>query len=59
MGNYAVIQNNIVSNIIVAESKEIAENATGFNCVEVDSSTFEVSVGWSYDGTDFTAPVTE
>lgn len=57
MGNYAVIKDDIVSNIIVAESKEIAESATGSNCVEIDSSTFGVSVGWTYSNNTFTPSV--
>lgn len=34
MPNFAVIQDNKVLNIIVAESKEIAEEVTGILCVE-------------------------
>lgn len=34
MPNYAVIVDNLVSNIIVADSKEIAEQVTGQLCIE-------------------------
>lgn len=34
MANFAVISNGIVQNIIVADSKEIAEEATACMCVE-------------------------
>jgi hypothetical protein len=34
MKTFAVIENNIVVNIIVADSIEVAESATGLTCVE-------------------------
>ena len=34
MARYAVIQHGIVINIIEAESKEVAESVTSFECVE-------------------------
>ena len=34
MANFAVIDNEKVLNIIIAESKTIAEEVTGFTCVE-------------------------
>jgi hypothetical protein len=34
MPNYAVIENNKVLNVIIADSKEIAEQVTGMTCVE-------------------------
>ena len=37
MANFAVIENGIVLNLIVADSKEIAEEVTGFECVEYTS----------------------
>ena len=55
MANYAVINNNIVENIIVAETKEIAEQVTGKTCIDCTD-------GWDYnngiDGGDF-IPVVE
>jgi hypothetical protein len=33
MANFAVIQHGVVINIVEAESKEIAESVTGFQCV--------------------------
>jgi len=55
--NFAVIKDNKVINIIVADSQEIAEAATGFSCIDVTN-------GWDYsngiDGGDFfPLPVTE
>jgi hypothetical protein len=59
MANYAVIKDGIVTNVIVAESKEIAESVTGLTCVEIQQEPGSPGIGWSYDGTDFTAPITE
>lgn len=48
--NIAVIENNKVINIIVADSIEIAEEVTGLQCIDCTD-------GWNYDseidGTDF------
>lgn len=55
---FAVLTNDIVSNVIIAETKEIAEAITGTTCVEYTDEN-PVLIGWSYDGTNFTAPVEE
>lgn len=39
--NYAVIENNKVVNVIVADNKEIAEEITGLICIDVTN-------GWDY-----------
>ena len=54
---YAVIENNKIINIIVADSKEIAEEATGLSCIDCTD-------GWDYSngidgGIFFPAPVAE
>jgi hypothetical protein len=59
MANYAVIKDGLVTNVIVAESQEIAESVAGLTCVEVNNEPGAPGIGWSYDGTDFTAPITE
>ena len=59
MVNFAVIEDNKVTNVIVADTKEIAEMVTGFTCFE---STPEnpAHVGLGFDGTIFEQPpVTE
>jgi len=56
--NYAVIENNVVVNIIVADSLEIAEQATGQTCVEYTDENSAV-IGYTYDGENFIAPVLE
>jgi hypothetical protein len=59
MANYAVIKDGIVTNVIVAESQEIAESVTGLTCIEFQLEPGAPGIGWSYNGTDFTAPVIE
>jgi hypothetical protein len=53
--NFAVITGNQVTNIIVADSKEIAEEVTGFTCVEYTDEN-PAGIGWNYDGVNFIAP---
>lgn len=55
MANYAVIENGVVTNIIIAESLEIAKETTGLECVEY-SPERAVTIGIEYDGTDFIIP---
>jgi hypothetical protein len=58
MANYAVIQNNKVINVIVADSKEIAEEVTSCLCIESTENN-PASIGWTYNGSTFEEPVTE
>ena len=51
---YAVIENNVVTNRIVAESKEIAESVTGKTCVECDGTS---TVGGYYLDGVFAGPI--
>lgn len=57
MPNFAVIKDNIVNNIIVADSLEIAENVTGLQCVEYD--TMLVNIGDQYIDGEFVKPIVE
>lgn len=59
MANYAVIKDGLVTNVIVAESKEIAESITELTCIEVNNEPGAPGIGWSYDGSSFSAPITE
>ena len=52
MSNFAVILNNKVHNLIVADSKQDAELATGLDCVEYDNNTL-VWIGQTYDDNGF------
>jgi hypothetical protein len=55
MPNFGTVENNLITNIIVAETKEIAETVTGQTCVLLPP--LEVGIGWTYEGGTFTAPV--
>jgi hypothetical protein len=57
MANFAIITGNIVSNIIVADTKEIAEQITGANCIEYTGEN-PVGIGYVYDPVEdvFTYP---
>jgi hypothetical protein len=55
MGIYAVIVDNKVDNLIIADSKEIAEQVTGQQCEEsiVGNTAY---IGLSWDGKSFEQP---
>lgn len=55
MSNFAVIENELVINTIVAESLNDAQEVTGKTCVEYAEEN-PAAIGWTYDGTTFTAP---
>ena len=59
MGRFAVIDSGNVSNIIVADTKEIAEQATGKVCIEYTENDI-VHIGMKWDETNgFEQPVVE
>ena len=59
MSNFAVINGNIVENIIVADTKEIAESVTGKLCVEYVNEN-PAHIGFKWDETNgFEQPVFE
>ena len=58
MANFAEIKDGVVTNVIVADTKEIAELVTGLTCVEYTEEN-PAGIGWTYDGSVFTAPVVE
>jgi len=55
MATWAVINGNSVSNIIVADTKEVAEAVTNAICVEYTESN-PAGIGWTWDGKKFIAP---
>lgn len=55
--NFAVIENDVVTNIIVAETKEIAESVTGKTCVEYTDDN-PAAIKYTYANGVFTAPET-
>jgi hypothetical protein len=60
MATFAVLSGNIVSNVIVADTKEIAELVTNNTCVEYTSEN-PAGIGMIYDETTqtFSSPVEE
>jgi hypothetical protein len=60
MKTYAVINSqNIVENVIVAPSVEVAENVTSKVCIYVTESTKTAHIGLSWNGTEFEQPFFE
>lgn len=55
---YAQILSGIVVNTIVLGDRALVPIfIVGFDyCVEIDTLTPQPSIGWSYDGAEFTAP---
>ena len=56
MAEFAVIENGVVTNTIIAVTLEIAQEVTGKICVEYTDAN-PAGIGWAYDGSKFTAPV--
>ena len=52
---YGVLENNIIVNVIVADSKEVAEEVTGLICISLQDYP-EVGIEWQWDGVTFTDP---
>ena len=56
MLTFAVLDiNNIVENVIVADSLETAESVTRTTCIQYDE-TNPAYIGWQYNGTTFVDP---
>jgi hypothetical protein len=58
MAKYAVLIDDVVSNIIVADTKEIAEEVTGSICIEYTDEN-PVGKGDNWNGSEFTKPIVE
>jgi hypothetical protein len=54
--NFAVINNGIVENIILAETQAIAEEVTGLTCIEYTSDN-PAHIGFGYNGIIFEQPI--
>lgn len=52
--NYLIVQNNKVVNVIVADTKEIAEEVTGLEAIAVTGS--EPWIGWTRSGNVWIKP---
>ena len=55
MANFAVIENGIVTNVIVADSLEVAQEVTGKTCVE-STVRNSASIGLGYSNGVFEQP---
>lgn len=53
MPNFAIYKDNIVFNVIVADSKEIAEEVTGANAIETTGNPW---IDWTFVDGVWTAP---
>ena len=58
MATFAVMNDNTVENIIVADTKEIAEQVTNKTCIEYTDEN-PAGIGYTYADGVFTAPVVE
>ena len=58
MALFAVINNDSVSNVIVCDTKELAETLTGKTCIEYAEDS-GVAIGWKYIDGAFVEPPVE
>jgi hypothetical protein len=52
---YGILEDGFIINVIIAESKEIAEEVTGKYCVFIARDS-DAGIGWRWDGTSFSRP---
>lgn len=58
MNKFAVIKDGKVLNTIVADTKEIAEEISGYPCIQYEYPT-AVGPYWEWDGINFIPPAAE
>jgi predicted type IV restriction endonuclease len=58
MSNFAVIEDGVVVNIIVADTLSIAQEVTNSTCIEYTEKN-PVRIGWIWDNKKFIAPESE
>lgn len=54
MPNFAVIEYDVVKNVIVADTLEIAQEVTGLECIETTDTPW---TGWTRSGDTWTEPI--
>ena len=54
MANFAVINNDVVTNVIVADTLEIAQELTGLECFETNGSPW---INWTRSGNTWIDPM--
>jgi hypothetical protein len=57
MPNFAVIKDNLVVNVIVADTLEIANEVTGLLCVDI--TEIRAGIGYTYTDNNFEPPYVE
>ena len=62
MSRYAVIENELVVNVIVAESQQIADEVLAATlpndiAIEINNDTKGIEIGWSYSNGQFIPPL--
>jgi hypothetical protein len=58
MTKFAIVENNQVTNIIVADDAEIAVAVSRAGSIAVEyTDENPAGIGWTYDGTKFVAPI--
>jgi hypothetical protein len=55
MAVFAVLHSTSITNVIVADTLEIAELVTQQTCVEVPEGSL-AGIGWTYENNEFVAP---
>lgn len=58
MPNFAVIENDVVVNIILADTQEIANQVTNKECVQYADEN-PIGIGWIRENGTFVAPKLE
>ena len=57
MANFAIVVNNSVFNVIHADDLKTAIEVSPHYATVVETTDIAVGMGYTYDGTTFTAPV--
>ena len=59
MANYAIVMNDQVINTILADSEDAAQSCYPYAIIVEYTSENPAGIGWTYDGSVLSAPVTE
>lgn len=58
MNTYAVVFNNVIENVIVADTQELASEIAGDGkgAIQILTGPNQPGIGWTWDGFAFTSP---
>lgn len=56
MRQYAVVNGEIIDNLIVADNLQAAELITGQTCIEYNQEELRLTTSWKWDGNNFIDP---